>query len=382
MDFFGNIFDIIILLGAIQGFIISAILLRSKRGLLSDKLLAFILILIALACLNIFFLETNVLPSTYGWIVFSEIIPLTIVMPLGPLVYYYTWSLQQPTFQLTPIHYPHFYSVGIDLLPSLFAILYRACLALHFFHPSSIDTWYKFIHSYNMYADVPRWISISVYTIFAWRLVPSQKETNTSSDGWPKHFVTGFTIFQFVWLLHLIPYLIPVVSDFMLQKVSWYPIYIPLAVMVYWLGFNGLLKHLPPNKGVIKTVDNELAVMTMTKLKKAMEVDRLFLDPALSLSALGKHTNLSVKIISAVLNQYANKGFNEFVNEYRIDEVKKLLANNKNTVYTISALALECGFNSQATFQRTFKQVVGVSPKEFQLKNAPKIEKNSAQIRN
>ncbi len=382
MDFFGNIFDIIILLGAIQGFIISAILLRSKRRLLSDKLLAFILILIALACLNIFFLETNVLPSTYGWIVFSEIIPLTIVMPLGPLIYYYTISLQQPGFQLTHVYYPHFYSIGIDLLPSLFSIVYRTCLTLHFFHPSSIDTWNTFIYSYNMYADIPRWISVTIYTVFAWRLLTSQKETNTSSDRWPKHFITGFMVFQFVWLLHLIPYLIPVVSDFLLQKVSWYPIYIPLAIMVYWLGFNGLLKHLPTNKSVAKTVDNELAAITMTKLKQAMEVDRLFLDPSLSLTSLGKQTNLSVKIISAVLNQYANKGFNEFVNEYRIEEVKKLLANNENTLYTISAMALECGFNSQATFQRTFKQVVGVSPKEFQLKNNPKNEKNSAQIRN
>jgi AraC-like DNA-binding protein len=375
MDFFGNIFDIIILLGAIQGFIVSIILLRAKRGWFSDKLLAFMLILISLACTNIFFLETGALPSTYAWLVVSEIIPLTIVMPLGPLVYYYTLSLYQPSFHLTKAHYPHFYTVGIDLIPSVLALAYRAGLALHFFTPSSIDAWDRFIYSYNMYADIPRWISISVYTILAWRLLQSPKETNSVSNSWPRHFVTGFAIFQFVWLFHLIPYLIPITSGFLLQKVSWYPIYIPLAVMVYWLGFNGLLKHSPTNKGVVKIVDKELADITLTKLKEAMEVDRLFLDPSLSLMGLGKHTNLSTKIISAVLNQYANKGFNEFVNEYRIEEVKKVLISNANSLYTISGLALECGFNSQATFQRTFKQLVGMSPKEFQLKNGPKIEK-------
>lgn len=381
MDFFGNIFDIIILLGAIQGFIVSGTLLKAKRGLYSDKLLAFILILISLACLNIFFLETGVLPSSYEWLVVTEIIPLTIVMPLGPLVYYYSLSLHQPSFQLTKAHYPHFYSVGIDLLPSVLAIVYRASLSLHFFDSSSIDTWGNFIYSYNMYADIPRWISVSVYIVLAWRLLQSQKETNTASHRWPKHFVTGFAIFQFVWLLHLIPYLIPVASDFLLQKVSWYPIYIPLAIMVYWLGFNGFLNHLPTNKSVAKPVDKEVAATTMAQLKKAMEVDRLFLDPSLSLTGLGKHTNLSVKTISAVLNQYANKGFNEFVNEYRVNEVKKVLTKNTNTLLTISGLALECGFNSQATFQRTFKQIVGMSPKEFQLKNVTKVEKNSAQIR-
>lgn len=381
MDFFGNIFDIIILLGAIQGFIVSGTLLKAKRGLSTDKLLAFILILISLACLNIFFLETGVLPNTYEWLVVSEIIPLTIVMPLGPLVYYYTLALHQPSFQLTKAHYRHFYSVVIDLLPSVLAIMYRASLSLHFFDSSSIEIWDRFILNYTMYADIPRWISVSVYTVLAWRLLQSQKETNTPFPRWPRHFLIGFAIFQFVWLLHLIPYLIPVASDYLLQKVSWYPIYIPLAIMVYWLGFNGFLNHLPTNKSVGKPVDKEVAAATMTQLKKAMEVDRLFLDPSLSLTGLGKHTNLSVKTISAVLNQYANKGFNEFVNEYRVDEVKKALTNNTNTLLTISGLALECGFNSQPTFQRTFKQIVGMSPKEFQSKNAIRIEKNSAQIR-
>lgn len=382
MDFFGNIFDIIILLGAIQGFIVGGILIRTKRRLSSDKFLAFVLILISLACLNIFFLETGVLPSTYAWKVVSEIIPLTIVMPLGPLVYFYSLSLNQPSFQLTKTYYPHFYSIGIDLLPSMLAIAYRAGLSLDFFDSSSIDTWDKFIYNYSMYADIPRWISVSVYTLLAWRLLQSQKETNTSSHNWPRHFLIGFAIFQFVWLLHLVPYLIPAASDFLLQKVSWYPIYIPLAIMVYWLGFNGFLNHMPTNKSVAKPVDKEVAVNTMSVLKKVMEVDRLFLDPSLSLTGLSRHTNLSVKTISAVLNQHANKGFNEFVNEYRVNEVKKVLTNNTNTLLTINGLALECGFNSQATFQRTFKQIVGMSPKEFQLKNAIKTEKNSAQIRN
>jgi len=32
---------------------------------------------------------------------------------------------------------------------------------------------------------------------------------------------------------------------------------------------------------------------------------------------------------------------------------------------TIAGIAFECGFNSQATFQRTFKELTGQSPSEF-----------------
>jgi AraC-like DNA-binding protein len=65
------------------------------------------------------------------------------------------------------------------------------------------------------------------------------------------------------------------------------------------------------------------------------------------------------------LNNHLNKSFNEFVNEYRIEEVKKRLVEKGNEHLTISGIALDCGFNSQATFQRAFKHVTGVSPKEY-----------------
>ena len=65
------------------------------------------------------------------------------------------------------------------------------------------------------------------------------------------------------------------------------------------------------------------------------------------------------------MNQYENKGFNEFVNTYRIEEVKKYLLQNDFSNLTISGMALEAGFNSQATFQRVFKKLEGMTPTEF-----------------
>ena len=99
-----------------------------------------------------------------------------------------------------------------------------------------------------------------------------------------------------------------------------------------------------------------------------MEQNKLYHDPALNLSALAKHTGVPPKTISAVLNQHLNKSFNEFINEYRIREIKERLLQPGNKNLTIAGLAYECGFNSQPTFQRAFKAFVGVSPKEFMSK--------------
>jgi AraC-like DNA-binding protein len=59
------------------------------------------------------------------------------------------------------------------------------------------------------------------------------------------------------------------------------------------------------------------------------------------------------------------KNFNEFVNQYRLAAVKKKLLESGNEHLTITGIAFECGFNSQATFQRVFKQTTGVSPTQF-----------------
>ena len=179
---------------------------------------------------------------------------------------------------------------------------------------------------------------------------------------WPKQFLISFAIFQSIWLLHLVPYLIPSLSDALLDWVGWYPVYIPLTVMVYWLGFNGYLKARP--FVVSKSINPETVLETLMTLEKIVFQDRMFLNPELSLSDVVKATGIPQKTISAVLNQHVGKSFNEFVNQYRVEEVKKRLLESQPHL-TITGIAFECGFNSQATFQRTFKQFTGVSPTEF-----------------
>ena len=96
-----------------------------------------------------------------------------------------------------------------------------------------------------------------------------------------------------------------------------------------------------------------------------METDELYLNPNLNLNMLAQHTGIVQKIISAVLNQHLHKSFNEFVNEYRVEAFKERVLRPDFDQLTIAGIAMECGFNSQATFQRTFKQITGSSPSAF-----------------
>ena len=97
-----------------------------------------------------------------------------------------------------------------------------------------------------------------------------------------------------------------------------------------------------------------------------MEEDRIFLNPELNLDALSKHLGLPSKTVSTVLNQQLHKSFTEYVNGYRVQEVKRRLEESHASNLTILGIALESGFNSKASFQRIFKEMTGTSPGAFQ----------------
>lgn len=101
------------------------------------------------------------------------------------------------------------------------------------------------------------------------------------------------------------------------------------------------------------------------RIEELMVGQRLYLEPELSLSELAIKLKTNASVLSAVINNGYGKNFNDFVNEYRVSEVKQQLTRPENAHLTLLGIALDCGFNSKATFNRSFKKFTGLSPKEY-----------------
>jgi len=100
-------------------------------------------------------------------------------------------------------------------------------------------------------------------------------------------------------------------------------------------------------------------------LIRYMTEEKPFLNPELKQADVAAVLNFSVHEISQVLNTQIQLNFSDFINSYRIEEVKERIACGKYTKYTVSAIAEQCGFNSKTTFYRAFKKSMGVSPSEY-----------------
>lgn len=370
----------IILLGSIQGFLIGLLLYFSSKEKPSGKLLAYLLLIMAMACLKIY-LNNIGLASTQIGLLIDAFIPFMIIMPIGPLIYFYCKTELVPDFKIQPKDRIHFYSIIIDLFPHGSAVIFLLILILGWADPqkNNFGVWFD---TYNVYSDIPRWISLSVYLSLSFKLVGNRvKDVKSNNEilpptiKWLKEFLFVLMVFDLLWLLYLIPYEMPAFTDRLLNLVDWYPLYLPLVVMIYWLGIRGFLigrremSSLTKVMGVKANLPEESVTQILNGLGKLMLEEKLYRDADLSLSRLANHLGTTSKNISFVLNQKLGKNFTDYINHYRVEEVKDRLLRSENKKYTITALAYECGFNSQPTFQRAFKNIVGITPSEFLQRN-------------
>ncbi len=101
------------------------------------------------------------------------------------------------------------------------------------------------------------------------------------------------------------------------------------------------------------------------RLCSLMDTGRLFTDEEISLQNLAKQMNIAPYQLSQVINENSGKNFFEFINTYRVEEVKRLIKNSDKKTDTLLELAFQAGFNSKPTFNKVFKQITGMTPSMF-----------------
>lgn len=103
------------------------------------------------------------------------------------------------------------------------------------------------------------------------------------------------------------------------------------------------------------------------KLSTVFKAEKLYKNPNLKLNDLAKKLTISPHQLSQFVNDNLQKSFNQYINEFRIEEAKELM--QKNHHFTLEAIGNEAGFSSKSTFYSTFKKNVGVTPAQFRKQN-------------
>jgi AraC-like DNA-binding protein len=151
-----------------------------------------------------------------------------------------------------------------------------------------------------------------------------------------------------------------------------------VVVFVFLIGFFGVRQGEIFSHGLLQPESDEdkkkypksgLTEEAATKLHQAliqlMTENALYKKAELSIDDLSEKLDVHANYLSQVINQKEKKNFYDFVNAYRIEEFKRLIAMPRNQNLTLLSVAFDCGFNSKSSFNRYFKKATGQTPSEY-----------------
>ncbi|UTW61777.1 AraC family transcriptional regulator [bacterium SCSIO 12741] len=187
------------------------------------------------------------------------------------------------------------------------------------------------------------------------------------STLWVKITVISFTVIYFLdrlseFIFHK-PDTIPFLESHLLMVIS--------AFMVYSITFQIILfpkKVLPTAKVQVykkSTLDSVLVESQKSKLIKLYEQEKIYLDPQLTSTQLADQMSIHRQQLSELFSQHFNTKFQDFTNQYRLDEVKRMLEAKTHEHLTLLGIAREAGFGSKSAFYQTTKKWTGMTPSEL-----------------
>ncbi len=351
--------EIIAWLGVSHGIFAALLMLTKKERNVSDQILTSWLFLLAIEFLSCA-VDINV---------FGEPLLSSSFLLFNPAFYLYVKSLTKESYKLKTIHLLH-------LLPFLAfkisAYFIQEPYTLTSFFKVDSTLWYRLAFSFLSLVSWIFYNSASAVLVFNHRKKLKNEYSTLDAGrkmGWLLFVVVLYNLYCGIAVA------IGVFAVLMNVSLPVTPIYIYSAMLafVYIFGFYGLIQKSVFVENINGADDEKYKKSTLTKIQKSkikskildyFDTEKPHLNPEFSMSLLSEKLKIPKHQITEVLSIEIGKNFFTFVNEYRVEEVKKYLKNKRN-LYSIEAIGYECGFSSKSTFFTVFKKYTGLTPAAY-----------------
>ncbi|HEY7886535.1 MAG TPA: AraC family transcriptional regulator [Cellvibrionaceae bacterium] len=367
-----NVHDLVLLMAASQYLLLTLLLLFTRqRREKSSLLLASILFITALQALNNLFIWSDSLRyMLLAWQPDLLLLGSFSFWVQGPLLYWYVSS----------VLYREFGFHHRDLLHLLPALCMGAMLLWHYYllptaQQIALMEQLQFMWSPLMAWFITGWhVSVIIYgsasLVMLWRYRKQLQQRYANVEhgerNWLTWVVVGFMLIA-VWrlLVHLLgPNIASDLSNIM-GITSNYITFVFVTSLVfisirYTHLFGGLTREQSLAEG-----GHDFKEEQIERIVRLMETDKPYLQADISIETLARRVSLPERTVSRILNQHFGKNFFEFINSYRVEESKRLLADPALADSTMLEILAEAGFTSKSTFNAIFKKQVGQTPSQY-----------------
>lgn len=360
-----NIFDLIIILGAIQG-VIFAIYLWFKPLQNKKASLFLSLFILGFAASSIYYALETIGIRGHGINIWDFSLFYSSLLIL-PSFYLFIQYLIDPDRQFGMwdklLFVPYAFQVFIQLWGSFWLIKDNDYLIGHLY------ILYKLYDVFDLVTLIMS-MTLLVLSIIKIRKYDRSLQNNYAEiEDYSLSWINKLLIFLIgVWVLFALPTVYELVTEHRLMNI-YYPMWIGSSILIYWIGYSTFFKRrtITPQLFDQQDKEDETKLSSNTKayhqkLLQLMVDEQPYLDQDLNLKALADKIQLSSGYLSQIINEYEGKNFFEFVNAYRVASVKEKIIDPKYDHLNLLGIAFESGFKSKSTFNLVFKKMTGQTP--------------------
>jgi AraC-like DNA-binding protein len=372
-------FSLFTLLGIVQAFFLILIFFSRSQNRLSNRLLGLMILSVTLTSLEIFLCYSDYIVYIPWFVDLTE--PCNFLYP--PLMYFYTLSLVRVDFVWKRKYLFHF-------IPSLLHFVYRlpsylqsdACKlqsVIDAYHKGfgldchREDFWWSWTYRYfyqfsdSFFAGYAfLYFGLSLYLVF--HFAKSQKTSMFFGKFLNVNWISRI-IFLFLLVEGLYFFLSQYYSDDLGEiYITFFSTIVFFGMSYQVISYSEILHYqteVPKKKYEKSNLEPTVAKSYLEKLTEIMKNEKPYLKNDLTLPELSEKLKLSTHYLSQLLNKQLGKNFFDFVNEWRIEEMKEKLRNPKMQHLKIEELAFESGFNSKSVFNNAFKKFTQSTPSEY-----------------
>lgn len=355
-DILVKIYIVIALIGVANGLLLSVFLFIKKKGnKFLNKNLALLVTSVSLMLLAHLLMTVFKPKITYEHIPFVYCIYLMATASIGPSLFLYLKAQKNKTYKFKIIDLLHYLIVLVILIGYVIFI-------------KNHDPFWDPLHFGLL-------IQLSIYLILTTTIfikLINQKLHNILAFS--KYEIVWFSVlfisFIMIWFVPM-NHELEIFTSYIFNYYSFKLQAEFLTVLLYFIlisemYYNRIEKIHSKNLKYSKSRLSEAETMQLLeKIHQYMIQDNHFKETSLSLPKIAKDLNISPNMMSQLINEQLKQNFCDYLNNYRIDEAKKMLIDKKKQNFTIASIAYDCGFNSLSAFNNAFKKFTKLKPSQF-----------------
>ncbi len=380
-------FSVFLLIFFCQG-VLYALLLLQKRIQFQDKASGWLSLFLFLCAMYIapFMLGYAGWYSDEGYRNFMFYVPFQQLFLIGPVIYFYTQSLLNPSFLLSKDKILHFLPAIIYLIYSLIVFITdQLILKTYYFYADEKDKDFDFWYQMTGLLSMIYYLSLSLKDYLKYRKKAFQ-ELSFANDvlfKWVQQFLIAFLI---ILMLRILFFMInPEWGNF--GNKLWY--YACFSILFTFIAINGYThaaqirplsaanQLIKPtilkieNLSISEQINQPLATENLDvkewqdKINKLVRQGKIYENPRLTITDVANALDRPPKLVSRIINEGFQLNFNDFINQHRTEAVIEKFQQGAHETKTLLAIAYECGFNSKSTFNRAFKKHTQLTPKQY-----------------